>query len=62
MPESMMQGYETLYDMLKSGPTALGFTEDGRAVISYVVVADGREPEFIPIGELTMPLGRAVEE
>jgi hypothetical protein len=62
MPESTMREYETLYDMMKSGPTALGFTEDGRAVISYVVVADGRDPEFIPIGELTMPLGRPVEE
>jgi hypothetical protein len=62
MPETTMREYETLYDMMKSGPTALGFTEDGRAVISYVVVADGREPEFIPIGELTMPLGRPVEE
>ena len=62
MPETTMREYETLYDMMKSGPTALGFTEDGRAVISYVVVTDGREPEFIPIGELTMPLGRPVEE
>jgi hypothetical protein len=62
MPETTMREYETLYDMMKSGPTALGFTKDGRAVISYVVVADGREPEFIPIGELTMPLGRPVEE
>ena len=62
MPETTMREYETLYDMMKSGPTALGFTEDGRAVISYVVVADGKEPEFIPIGELTMPLGRPVEE
>jgi hypothetical protein len=62
MPETMMREYETLYDMMKSGPTALGFTKDGRAVISYVVVADGREPEFIPIGELTMPLGRPVDE
>lgn len=62
MSEGMMREYETLYDMLKAGPTALGFTPDGRAVISYVVVVDGREPEFIPIGELMMPLGRPIEE
>jgi hypothetical protein len=62
MPEAAMREFEMLYDMMKAGPTALGFTPDGRAVVSYVLVEDGKEPEFIPIGELTMPLGRPVEE
>jgi hypothetical protein len=62
MPETAQKEYEMLYDMMKTGPTALGFTKDGRAVVSYIVLTDGREPEFIPIGEITIPLGRTVEE
>ena len=62
MPEALMREYETLYDLLKTGPTTLGFTEDGRAVVSYVLIVDGREPEFSPIGELMMRLGRPVDE
>ena len=62
MPEGLMQGFETIYAMMKQGPTTLGFTKDGRAVVSYVVIDDGHPPRLIPIGELLMPVGRPVEE
>lgn len=62
MAEELMREYEMLYDLLKAGPTALGFTDDGRAVVSYVIVEDGKEPSFLPIGEITMRMGRPIEE